>query len=901
MGDVYPHRQGARRTGPEKFGPMPFRLERLAVAAVFLFCAAPAAASAPFSFDSAPGRLPKSVVPLDYRIAIVPDAAAKTLTGTETILLEVRKPVRTIVFNSLGERLQNVTLDGAPAAGVESDDAKQLTTVTLARDLPVGRHTLAFAYTGKLESAPQGLFVQRYRTGASAGTMLSTQFEATDARRMFPGWDEPAFRATFQLTVTVPAAWSVVSNMPVRTRTVNGDTATTTFERSPKMPTYLVEFSAGDLAHIDGDAHGRHFAVWAVRGQEQLGSYALANAKQILTDFDEYFGYRYPLPKLDSIAVPGGFQGAMENWGAITYNDQALLVMPNAPFEQLQRVFSIQAHEMAHQWNGDLVTMGWWDDIWLNESFASWMAAKETALRNPTWKWWERQDASKETAMNADARANSHAIEQHIATEMEAEASFDSAITYNKGQAVLRMLEAYLGETTFRAGIRRYIKARAYSNATSGDLWKALSAASGRDVEKIAAGWTTQPGFPLIGVRATCGPSGARTLAFTQTRFLLEGTDPKHQRWSVPMDVRSGASGVPQRVLFKNDGQHVAAGNCGESLSANAGTVGFYRVKYDDATLATNQKYFTALPDADKIALLDDQWALAEGNQAPLGAYLALAASMQAHLDERAWSQILGALSSIEQDERGTSGHDAFSGFARSVTRPAFEALGWDPQPGEAPGTQLMRRTVIEHLGAWGAQTVVSEARRRFAMFLEKRSSLNADEQVLVLTIVAQNADQPTFDELHAIAKSSENEAQIRRYYGALIAVRDPKLMQQALDIVMSPELPPQAAGLRSRFVSAMAPNNPELVWQFYKAHADELNASRSEFQRALAIANVPATFWRAAPLDELEAFVKAHAQQAPAHLVARAMERARFSLALRARLVTAADAYVAARRPRRE
>jgi aminopeptidase N len=876
---------------------MRLRLERLAVAAAFLFCAAPAAASPPFTFDGAPGRLPKSVVPIDYRIAIVPDAQAKTLTGTETVLLEVRKPVRTIVFNSLGERLQNVTLDDAPAASVDSDDTAQLTTVTLARDVTVGRHTLAFAYTGKLETAPQGLFVQRYRSGAAVGTMLSTQFEATDARRMFPCWDEPAFRATFQLTVTVPAAWSVVSNMPVQTRTENGATASTTFRRSPKMPTYLVEFSAGDLAHIDADSHGRHFAVWAVRGQEQLGAYALANAQQILSDFDAYFGYPYPLPKLDSIAVPGGFQGAMENWGAITYNDQALLVTANAPFDQLQRVFSIQAHEMAHQWNGDLVTMGWWDDIWLNESFASWMAAKETALRNPSWKWWERQDASKETAMNADARTNSHAIEQHIKTEMEAEASFDSAITYNKGQAVLRMLEEHLGEPTFRAGIRNYIKARAYSNATSGDLWKALSAASGRDVEKIASGWTTQPGFPLVDVRATCATSGARMLVLTQKRFLLEGTDAKHQRWSIPMEVRSG-SHAPQRLLFRADGQRVAAGTCGEALSANAGTVGFYRVRYDAATLATDQKDFAALPDGDKIGLLDDQWALAEGNQAPLGAYLALASAMQAHVDARAWDQILGALSAIERDERGTPGHDAFAAFARSVARPAFVALGWDPRPGEAPGTQLMRRAVIGHLGAWGEPKVTSEARRRFATFVANRSALTPDEQSLVLTIVAQNADQATFDQLHAIAKSSENETQVRRYYGALIEVRDPALMQQALDIVMSPELPPQAAGQRSRFVTAMAPNNPQLVWQFYKAHADELNASRSEFQRALAIANVPAAFWNAAPLDELEAFVKGHGPQAPAHLVARAMERARFSLALRARLVPAADAYVGTHHP---
>jgi aminopeptidase N len=877
---------------------MPSRFVRLALAAAFFFSlAASGSAKPPFVFDTTPGKLPKDVVPVDYRIAIVPDAASKTLTGTETIVVDVRKPVTTIALNSLNERLSGVTLDGAAVPGVQSDDEKQTTTLTPAAPVAAGRHTLAFAYAGKLETAPQGLFVQPYRNGTATGTMLSTQFEATDARRMFPCWDEPVFRATFQLTVTVPASWSVVSNMPVATRTENGANATTAFARSPKMPSYLVEFSAGDLGHVDAVANGRRFGVWAVRGQEQLGAYALANAQQILADYDDYFGYPYPLPKLDSIAVPGGFSGAMENWGAITYNDQALLVAPGATLEQRQRVYSIQAHEMAHQWNGDLVTMSWWDDIWLNESFASWMAAKETARRNPGWAWWEHQDASKETAMGADARINSHAIEQHVTSEMEAEASFDSAITYNKGQAFLRMLEAYLGEDTFRAGIRDYVKARAYSNATSGDLWQALSHASGRDVEKLAASWTTQPGFPLVRVRAVCGANGARTLVLSQKRFVLEGNDPKSPRWTVPLGVRSGVGGPVRRALFSADGQKLAAGRCGEPLSANADTVGFYRVAYDGATLAANRAHFAQLAEGDKIALLDDQWALAEANEAPLSAYLGLAAAMGGDVDERAWEQILESLQTIERDERGKPGHDAFTAFARSIARPAFAVLGWDPKPGESPTARIVRRKLVEHLGEWGEPSVVSEARRRFARFVADRDSLDAEQQTLVLAIVAQNADQAAFDQLHAVARSAKNETEVRRFYGALADVRDPKLVQQTLEILMSPEIPPQAASMRGRTITAMAPNNPQVVWQFYQAHVNELQGSQSEFQRALSIANVPSSFWNAAPLTELEAFVKAHERGAPQQFVARAMERARFSLALRDRLVPAADAYVAGHR----
>ncbi len=439
------------------------------------------APAAPFSFDAAPGRLPKTVVPLDYAIAITPDATAKTLSGTESIAIQVRKPTATIVFNSLNERLTGTRFDGADVAKVDSNDDTQLTTVTLARPAAIGRHTLTFAYTGKLETSPQGLFVQPYaKPGGGDGVLISTQFEATDARRMFPCWDEPAFRATYSLTATVPAAWTVTSNMPVANRVANGALATTTFLRSPKMPSYLVEFSAGDLAHISGQSGATNIGVWAVRGQEQDGQIALANAQQILADYNEYFGYAFPLPKLDSIAIPGGFSGAMENWGAITYNDQVLLATTSSTVGQRQEIFSTQAHEMAHQWNGDLVTMGWWDDLWLNESFASWRAAKETDLRNPTWNWWEVQDADKEGAMDADAHTTSHPIQQHVTDELKAMSAFDPAITYSKGQAVLRMLEAYLGPDTFRDGIRSYMKARAFSNATSADLWNALSSTSGK-------------------------------------------------------------------------------------------------------------------------------------------------------------------------------------------------------------------------------------------------------------------------------------------------------------------------------------------------------------------------------------------------------------------------------------
>ena len=360
------------------------------------------------------------------------------------------------------------------------------------------------------------------------------------------------------------------------------------------------------------------------------------------------------------------------------------------------------------------------------------------------------------------------------------------------------------------------------------------------------------------------------------------------------MDIRSGANGVPRPVLLITDLQMLPAGRCDEPLSVNAGGLGFYRAAYDDATFAVNQKNFAAIPDADKIALLDDQWALAQANQAPLGSYLALASSMASDLDDRAWDQIAGALGTLEDDERGTPGHDAFTAYARSVMRPVFDRLGWDAKPNETAPIQALRRTAIERLGGWGDPAVVAEARRRFATFMTDRASLSLDDRATVLTIVAENADAATFDQLHALAKSARDEAEARVYYGALATVRDPKLQQQALDIIISPELPPQAAAIRARLVLAAAGYNPDLVWRFYQAHADELLSPTSQFSRALSMSAVPSTFWRAAPLDQLEAYVKAHTSPAAGVYVARGMERARSALALRDRLLPAADAYVA-------
>jgi aminopeptidase N len=867
-----------------------------AIAAAFPIQATLAQAMAlpgPFAFDSTPGRLPKNVVPLSYAIALTPDAAAHAVAGKETVVLEFRQASAVIQFNSLNQTLANVKLDGKAVRNVVSDNKAQLTTVTLAAPAKPGKHTLTFSYTGRIETDPLGLFAQEFtKPGGGKGMLLSTQFEATDARRMFPCWDEPAFRATYQLTVTTPVAAVNYSNMPIARRTVHGATATTEFERSPKMASYLVEFSSGDLAQISGESAGTKINVVAVKGQEQGGAVALANAEQILADYNDFFGVRFPLPKLDAIAVPGGFSGAMENWGAITYNDQALLITPSSTMGNRQTVYTIQAHEMAHQWFGDLVTMGWWDELWLNESFASWMAARQTDVRNPTWHWWEDQDASKEDAMGADAHPTSHAILQHVTNELEATNAFDPRITYSKGQAVLRMLEAHLGPDIFRDGIRRYMKAHAYSNTTSADLWASLGAASGRDVSAIAAPWTSQAGFPLVSVQASCDAAGKRSVAMSQHRFLLDGKDPDQARWNIPLQVRVG-NGEAHAVLLGKDGQTLAAGRCDEALSVNADAVGYYRVDYDDATLATNTKRFGQMRNGDRIALLDDQWALVEAGIRPLGSYLALASAMGTEQNQRAWDQITDALGTIVHDERGTPGYDAFVAYAVSIIKPLSLQLGWDAKADETPGIQRLRRIVLGDLGAWGDADVIAEARKRFAAFIVDRTSIRADDQGMVLGIVSRNASAADFDQLHAIAKSSKNETELRRYYSAMMQVRDPALAARAVAIALSDEIPKQADTARFSLVLNVNNLHPALSWQTFQQNVDTLMAPFQPNGPFMLAQYSPEIFWDSVPLDQLEPWVKQHVPAEVLPNLARGMETARFKLAEKTMLVKAADAYI--------
>ncbi len=863
------------------------------VASVLLLCAAPARAEAPFAFDATPGKLPKAVVPIDYDIAITPDIATKRFRGSETVSVTVRSAVTSFTVNAKQLTIASALLDGATKATIAFDAAKQLATLSWGKTVAPGAHRVAMVFAGTMGDAPEGLFYQKYRTPANVEkTMISTQFESTDARRMFPSWDEPSFRATFRLRATVPEKFTAVSNMPIvdTTEPKNG-VKTVQFGRTPKMASYLVVLSAGEFEKIEGSADGVKIDVYATEGKRDSEEYALASAQKILSFYNTYFETKFPLPKLSLIAVPGGFGGAMENWGGITFNEQILLWDAKiSPVTAKQRIFAVIAHEMAHQWFGDLVTMAWWDNLWLNEGFASWMGTKATDFFNPEWNVWQRANSEKGRALAADGRKTSHPIQQPIANETEADAAFDD-ITYLKGQSFLRMLEQYVGEEKFRAGIRSYMAEHKFSNTTTADLWKDLGTSSGQNIASFAAAWTEQAGYPLVTATASCA-TGARTLQLAQQRYFSDTAQTSAQLWQVPLAIAIGPD-APAYTLLATQNTSIPGGACGSPVVINGRNVGFYRVAYDAATQEILQKNFATLSVDDRLALLSDTSALAQSGRIPMGQALSLYSAVGADTNLAVWEQVRGSLATIEGLEIGTKGYAKFAEYARSVLRPAFVKLGgWDGPKGDA-STEELRTGLIAGLGSYGDPETIAEARKRYALAKADPSKVPAlDTFGAILGIVGRNADAATWEELHQSALKARTIAEKQRYYGAMLAATDPELAKKNLAISISGEIPPETASFGIRIVGAVAAANPRLAYDFYKANNVQLAKPLSQFERTLGATGLIGAFWNAAPAEDLEAFAKANTAPEAYPQIAKAMEQIQQRKAQQTRLVPQVDGY---------
>jgi aminopeptidase N len=796
----------------------------------------------------AAGKLPKEIVPHAYRISLVPDLARLSeATGRETvgftghvqIQFEALQPAGTISLNAQDISIVRATIDGA-AARVEIDQRHQIVHLTPLRPLAAGRHALEIEYSGTILPHQEGLFYSVYDTPAGRRWVLATDLEPSGARRVFPGWDEPAFKATFELSVTAPANFRALSNMPVTGERVDaGGRKVVSFAATPRMSSYLFVLAVGDYDRISTVSQGVDIGVVVPGYQVEQGRYALGVAARTLAYFNEYFGVRYPLPKLDNILVPRNFSGAMENWGGVIYSERALLFDESiGSVDDRKVVHEYVVHELAHQWFGNLVTMKWWDDLWLNEGFASWMEKKLTDEFNPSMKVWVRNRAEKEKAMAKDALRTAHPVQQPIADEAQALAAFDD-ITYLKGLSLVRMLEAYLGETEFRDGLRRYMGKHAYANATSADLWAALEAASNKPIAAIALGFSQTPGIPLIRVSTRCAGNKLE-VTLRQDRYALNDPYAARQSWQVPVALgRPGDTRASHTELVGAEPKVLMLVGCDRPVKANFGDVGYYRVHYDDGHLKSLGAVYRRLAPSDRVSLMADAWAAVVAGLSPAASYLELTRQLSGESELAVWETVVDSVRLIDDLNADATSREAFRAHARRLLRSAFDRLGWEPRPGEEPEAALLRHRLIAELAVLGDPEITAEARRRFAALIRDRSAVAAALREPVARAVAASADRTTYDDLLHLAREQASEQERMIYFGALAGARNAEFVERTVQIARSDAKLPPAQILAFLERAAGQSGHPDRVWSRVFAHRTEILARLSGRQQQQALANI--------------------------------------------------------------
>jgi len=806
-------------------------------------------AEEPFSFEKTPGKLPKTVVPRHYELALKPDLESMSFTGSEVIEIEVLEPVSEVVLNSHNLTIAtahsrseaNGTAASTPRRpdsqavvplsssvrweemSLSMDVTNQCVRLRSATALVPGLHYLRLNFSGKISTSPVGMFLIKYKSPSGPKKMIATQFEATDARQVFPCFDEPAFRATFSLTVEVPLGITPVSNMPVARSVISGQASKkVSFLKTPSMPTYLLVLVVGELDYIAGRAGGIDTRVWFTEGKRQQALYALKNSERLLAYYQKYFGVAFPLPKLDHIALPGGFGGAMEHWGAITYNESTVLFDPAVNSQDnKERSFAIMAHEMAHQWFGNLVTMAWWDNLWLNEGFASWMGTKATDFLNPSWNHWLRVDTGKVGLMVLDAQKSTHPIQRPVMSESQIGDSFDG-ITYQKGMFFIRMLEDYLGEQKFQQGLQSYMKRHAFGNTTTSDLWIELAKSSQQPVTQFAAGWTEQPGLPVI-LASSTDVGREQVIVLRQERFTL--LDPKADplRWKIPATVAvAGSKGVLAKVLLEDAPITLKLGVGDQAIKLNAGSRGYYRTAYDKPMFERLRRSWTKFPESDQVNFLSDAWAMVETERLRVSDYLDLIPALRKGTSLAVWEQALGSLGTIDALLEGHQFQSHYRRRILSLLQPVLAEIGVQTKAGESPQQELLRAHLIGLLGAFGSPEILAEARRRFAVYLNDPSSLTGALRPTMLRIVGQYASNTDYAKLLGLARAAVLEEESGMLLSALAGASQLDLAGQTLALSLAGDFSPiQSARLVSA-ISATGRHAP-LAWDFMKQHHREL------------------------------------------------------------------------------
>lgn len=735
-------------------------------------------------------RLRKDVRPSHYEMRFDLDLDTWTSRGTGRIDLRTAAAEHELVLHSVDVEITAANIAGGPAMRtVTYDQESQTATLAFEGEIAAGEQTLEIEWTGGIRDSLRGL----YRSTRGEERYATTQFEAADARRAMPCFDEPEFKATWTIELVHSTGLATISNNPIESqeRLENGRTLTR-FVRMPKISSYLVAFCVGpfESTPVARTARGVEVRVWAPPGLAERGVYARDSHVRALEYLEGYTGMPYPYLKVDAIGLPDFEAGAMENPGAITYRTTYLAVdEKTASSAAFKGTFSVAAHELTHMWWGDLVTMAWWTDLWLNESFASFVGEKATTALNPQWGYGRDVVGQNTSAFNLDSLVSTHPISVEAKNADEASERFDS-VTYLKGQGVLRMIESYVTEDAFRAGVRIYLDRHKEANATATDFWRALDEASGKDISKIATAWITEPGHPLVECTVNETAEGL-AVTMRQSRFFADpALADTGQRWPVPVVIRYGTAGgtKEQRVLIEGDTATAVLPRA-TWYYPNAGGTGFYRTALDERSSALVASNVRSLSPEERLALLDNQWALARAQKISVAQVLELIAGLRGEDDRYVLAQLSGIVDWLSTHAVTDATRAAFRRTVDGLFRPQLERLGWDVRPDDSADERETRAIVIAALGSVAAAPDVrEEARRRVDAHLDGDGALHPDIARATVGVAAAEGDLALWQRyVQRMRTAAQSDAQEEaRFRAALVDFEDPAIVDRTADDIFT-------------------------------------------------------------------------------------------------------------------
>ncbi len=763
-----------------------------------------------------------NVAPINYELVFEPDLKKFIFKGTESILINCKKSTDTIILNCAEIKIQSchVKIAGKIITSTPKiNEKKEELEIKLGEKIK-GKATVNLTFEGILNDRLLGFYRSQYKQGGKTKYLATTQFEAADARRAFPCWDEPEAKATFDISIIADNTFTAISNMPVKSKKNFDGKTLYKFGKTPPVSTYLIYLGVGEFEYLTGKVGKVQIRVVTTKGNKSKGKFSLELGKKLLTSYEQYFGIKFPLPKLDLIAIPDFAAGAMENWGAITFRETILLYDPKTSSTKTKQfIAEVISHEIAHMWFGNLVTMKWWNDLWLNESFATFMATKFVDKFYPEWDMWNQfvEDAMN-VAMSLDSLKTTHPIDVKVNSTSEIREIFD-AISYDKGGCVLRMLEHYVGEPNFQKGLKKYLSDFKYKNAEGQDLWNAIGKASKMPVSSMVNSWLKQPGFPLIEIT-----QDGNNLKLKQKRYLLEH-DKKFSKglWSIPVSL--GLESEISRKLFTKKSMSVKLPKNTSGVVAKYGREGFYRVKYDEGILLALKMLVDEkrLPAIDRWAIQNDLFSLCISGDESVRNYLDFTDAYYAEDSYLALVNVAHNLASLYFRAFDETFVEEIRGYTINYFRKILFDLGWDPKKSDKHTDALLRSFTISVLGKMNDDDVTDEALKRYSKFLKSPNSLSPDLVEPICSIAAWNGNAKTHSQLTKLYKNAKTMEEKLRFLGAMCGFKDTKLLKKSLDYSQTSDVRSQNMQLPIMKVAAN-PYGDKILWVWLKKNWKNLN-----------------------------------------------------------------------------